>query len=68
MTTFVKEVKRKLRDVYGLKPDRVAAGDDPCFVHVKDGYYPMEIDGITEHVVVVEGRFHFLKKMEPRKK
>ena len=42
MTDFVREVKRQLRDVYGLTPSREADGE-PCFDNVPDGLYPMVI-------------------------
>jgi hypothetical protein len=56
MTDYVREVKRQLRDVYGLTPSREEGGE-PCFENVPDGIYPMVVDGRSDNVVVNEGRF-----------
>jgi hypothetical protein len=65
MTDFVRDVKRQLRDVYGLTPSRVADGE-PCFEHVPNGLYLMTIEGKAWHVAVIDDRFHFLEVMKPK--
>lgn len=56
MTDHVREVKRQLRDVYGLVPDRVVDGE-PCFDRVPDGIYPMTVGGRREYTVVSDNGF-----------
>jgi hypothetical protein len=64
MTEYVREVKRQLRDVYGLTPSRTV-GEEPCFENVQDGIYPMEvIPGKKEWVVVSQGKFIFCLEMK----
>ncbi len=65
MTSFVREVKRQLRDVYGIAPSRIV-DDEPCFDSLPDGLYPMEIEGKIEQVVVISNHFHFLEKKTPK--
>lgn len=66
MTALVREVKRQLRDVYGLEPSRVVDGE-PCFDQVPDGLYPMDAEGRRYWVAVIDDRFHFLDLKEPKK-
>ena len=69
MTQFVMEVKRRLRDEFGLVPDRVVENDEPCFETVPDGIYPMQIEDKDEPVVVViANRFYFLEVKKPVRK
>ena len=65
MTQIVIEAKKQLRDVFGLEPSRMV-DDEPCFDSVPDGLYPMEIDSKTWWAAVIEQRFHFLDKKEPK--
>ncbi len=66
MTQYVREVKKQLRDVYGLTPSRMV-GDDPCFGKVQDGIYPMKIDGKKDFVIVNDNKFILcLPLMEPK--
>lgn len=66
MTDHVREVKRQLRDVYGLTPDREEGGE-PCFHNVPDGIYPMTIEGRQEYPAIIGQRFFFgLMMMEPK--
>lgn len=65
MTTLVREVKKQLRDVYGMTPSRTV-GDEPCFDNSPDGLYQMEIEGKTHWVAIISDKFHFLDKKEPK--
>ena len=64
MTQFVKEVKKQLRDVYGHVPSRTV-GDEPCFDHLPDAMYLMDIEGKLNYVAVINDKFYFLQKKEP---
>lgn len=55
MLDYIAEIKRRLRDDYHFVPDRVERGE-PCFDHVPDGEYPMEIDGKLDKVRIENGR------------
>ena len=65
MTGIVREVKRQLRDVYGVKPDRTE-NDEPCFDDIPDGVYPMTIDSEEEDIAVIDNKFYFLKRVVPK--
>ena len=65
MTDFVREVKRQLRDVYGLTPSREADGE-PCFDNVPDGLYPMVISCKSQHVCFIAQKMHLLELKLPR--
>lgn len=64
-TQMVIEAKRQLRDVWGLQPDRMLPGDEPCYDCVPDGLYSMTIDGKTEYVVVLKNTISFMQKRIP---
>lgn len=66
MTSFIREAKRQLCDIYGLTPSRVVEGDEPCFDDVPDGLYEMKIDGKTEYIAVIHNKFYILDKKEPK--
>ena len=57
MTDYIHEIKRQFRDVYGFAPSKVEEIDDPIFDEgqIPDGVYPMEIEGKTDYVKIVDG-------------
>lgn len=55
MTDYIREVKRQFRDVYHFEPSRTV-DDEPCFDKLPDGGYPMEIEGKTDYVKIVDGK------------
>lgn len=60
MTSYVREVKRQLRDTYGFTPSETlgtSPDEDLVFENFTDGNYPMTIEGKLDNVKVINGRF-----------
>lgn len=64
MSSFFREVKKQLRDVYKLTPDREENGE-PCFNKVLDNVYPITIENKTYYIAVSNNRFYIQEKIPP---
>lgn len=51
MTDYIREIKRQFRDVYHFRPQG-GTDDDPIFLNIPDGEYPMTIEGKLDRVRV----------------
>jgi len=62
MTSYIKEIKKHLRDDYNFVPDGYNE-DEPLFENVKipDGEYPMTIEGKLDNVTITNGRISCCK-------
>jgi hypothetical protein len=67
MTTYIREIKIRFRDVYHFIPDRIQDGE-PCFDNIPNGTYPMEIAGKTDWVKIEGGRIHCCNFEPPAEK
>lgn len=57
MLGYIDEIKRQMIAVYGFKEN---PGYPGVPLNVPDGEYPMEIDGKTDKVKIVDGKIHCL--------
>ena len=57
MTSYICEIKKQWRDVYGFTPSRMV-GDEPCFDNIPDGEYPMVINGKKDNVKLIDGKIN----------
>jgi len=55
MFDYINKVRRGFRDQHGFKP---ASGtkEEPIFDNIPDGVYPMDIDGKTDNVKILNGQ------------
>lgn len=51
MLEYITEIQRQLVEVY-----KHQAGENGCPQNVKDGVYPMEIDGMVDNVKITDGK------------
>jgi hypothetical protein len=54
MTAYINAIKRGFRDIHGFKPTG-GTEQEPLFNNIPDGEYPMEIEGKTDYVRIVNG-------------
>jgi len=58
MTDYIRAIKCKFRDEYGFMPKQGSINEDPVFVNIPDGEYPMNIGGKLDRVRIEGGYIH----------